>query len=69
MTGTAKINNPGELSVTISLTATLAQWQRLSEQFKPEKTWEYPASVLVSAIRDLTNSATEEFKSDEQPLR
>jgi hypothetical protein len=57
-----KIDEPGGVDMTLTLTMNLAQWQKLKEQLGNRSgVFEFPASAVCEQINAMVAQATEHF--------
>lgn len=54
-----KIEDPNEVSMTLTVTMTLAQWRALQSQLQSK----YPSWKLSSAITEMVHQATNVFSA------
>ena len=55
-----KVENPGKITFTLTLTLELQEWQRLAKQFANHSN-EWPASRVIDCILDMTEKAQKQF--------
>lgn len=61
MKGRFTIDEPGELPVTLTLTATMDEWRQLRDQMQREK---WPACDVCSIITEVVHEAGKTFRSE-----